>query len=375
VMSEMMQTCDLRRPESSGLSPRRSPDARMALEAPKALIARRSHVAQKSRKTRHQRSRHISPIASEISNPGYEMRDAYGSLSRAEHRVRARTKRDPATRSAARTGRNALAAPRRGAPKTATNLGNVEVKLELYRDAAEHLDYSLRHYPTAENQERRKSIEGLLAKIRPHVGGVKVSVDTPGAQVFIDGKPVGVSPLAYEFFVEAGSHKVRAELKGDTVSTEFVAENGETSAVSLKLEDTAAAASSDKSPPVEETPRAERNWVPAYVLGGVTVAALGTSFVFRGLAGGKKKDIDDLEPSDPSGCVDSSSSDCTDLSDAIDAHKTFADVSNVSLIVGGVAAATTIGYITYALIKKSPPVQTGIAVSGTSGFVTINGSF
>ncbi len=30
---------------------------------------------------------------------------------------------------------------------TAINLGNVELKLELYRDAAEHLDYGFRFYP------------------------------------------------------------------------------------------------------------------------------------------------------------------------------------------------------------------------------------
>src|SRR5690606_20634579 len=122
-----------------------------------------------------------------------------------------------------------------------------------------------------------------------------------------------------EIFVNAGTHTIRVELRGKEKSTELNVENGETAEVQLVLEDGSSLPASglnESEPTLQDDPprkaephRAKRNWVPAYVLGGVTVAALGTSLVFRGLAGGKKKDIDQLDSSDDQRCT-SASSEC-----------------------------------------------------------------
>src|SRR5690606_28050439 len=119
------------------------------------------------------------------------------------------------------------------------------------------------------------------------------------------------------------------------------------------------------------TESVERNWTPAWIVGGVTVAALGTSFVFRGLANGKESDIDDLAPESPSACQAVTTGDCAALGDAIDQQKTYATVSNVTLIVGGVSAAATLGYITYALLKKEPKVRVSAAFDSTGGLFTL----
>lgn len=269
---------------------------------------------------------------------------------------------------------------------TAANLGVVEVELKRYPEAAEHLDYWLRHYPTSEDPERYARVQALFEQVRPLVGGVKVEVNVPGARIFVNDEPVGSSPIEHELFVEAGKHFVSAEFQGKKSSAEFEVENGATAEVRLSLDEQSSAPASGRnegdstldgrSRDFEQT-RAERNWVPAYVLGGVTVAALGTSLVFRGLAGGQKKKADELRPSSPDACVGTDTAECSDVSAAVQARDTFIDAGNVSLIVSGVAAAATIGYVTYVLSKKkrAPGVNAALGFDSYGGSISVSGRF
>src|SRR5690606_31970098 len=92
--------------------------------------------------------------------------------------------------------------------------------------------------------------------------------------------------------------------------------------------------------------------VPAYILGGVTVVALGTAFVFRGLASGQRSKAEDMRTGGNDACAAGSASHCGELESAVSKHDTYAGASTVSLIVAGVGAAATIAYLTYALTKK-----------------------
>lgn len=265
---------------------------------------------------------------------------------------------------------------------TAINLGNVELKLELYRDAVEHLDYAARHYPTAESQARKKKIERILEETRAYVGAVSITVDTPGAALFIDEQRVGTSPVSYLFFVEEGKHEVRAELEGDVVSAEFDAKKGETSAVSLKFEEDGRApasglddkneASFDAVPPGEPH-RAKRNWTPAWILGGVTVATFGTSMVFRGLAGSSfaKKDDAQSNLSDyacaEGGMIPTS---CQDVEMYGDRANRQATVADATLIAAGVLGAATVGYVLFTIGKDSSKEPSRAAVSIKPGGVS-----
>lgn len=272
----------------------------------------------------------------------------------------------------------------------AGNLGMVELALQRYLEAAEHLEYCLRNFPTGESRELKQLVRNGLQEARKFVGGVKIEVSEPGAEVTLDGQSVGKSPIEREIFVMAGEHTVRAEGRGGAAEKTITAEKTETAQVQLELKPVVASGLDDETSSASgedsETPhfggpndetdvRTKRNWVPAYILGGVTVAALGTSMVFRGLAGGKKKDIDELQLDDPSACSGSATSECSELGDAIDTHKTYATVSHATLIGGAVFAAATIGYVTYVLVKKDSPVQAGMAVDHTGGLLTLSGSF
>lgn len=270
---------------------------------------------------------------------------------------------------------------------TAANLGVVEFRLERYPAAARHLDYWLRNYPTSEDPERHARVKALFEEVRTHVGGVKVQADAPGAKIFIDGEPVGTSPIEYELFVREGSHTVRAELQERSASAEFEVSKGATAEVQLTLEDGSLRPASglddeghdygNASPSDPEQARQKRNWVPAYILGGVTVATLGTSMVFRGLAGSRAKTIDELDSEDDQRCT-SSSDECDELRNAIQDRDTYIDVTNVTLVVSGVAAAATIGYVTYVLTKKqkrSTGINATVELSRRGGALFIGGRF
>lgn len=270
---------------------------------------------------------------------------------------------------------------------TAANLGQVEFYLEMYRAAAEHLDYARRNYPTSAKREGHSSIEALLKETTPHVGRVQVSVDKPGATIFVNGERVGSSPLNHVLFVNPGKTRVRAELEGESDSHEFESTKGALVEIELKLARAEARSPSTEALPAQddetadpgmERGRSKRNWVPAYVLGGVTVAALGTSMVFRGLAGGSSKKADDLAAGLPDdACTNSSDGTCNEIDEQRSHLETQAMVSNATLIGAAVLGAATLGYVIYQLGKTptEPSIAASAAIGPTGGTLLLTGHF
>ncbi|WP_437801299.1 PEGA domain-containing protein [Sorangium sp. So ce693] len=95
----------------------------------------------------------------------------------------------------------------------AGELGLCELALGKYRDAAEHLTWSLEQREALPAALQKRFEEGLR-KATPHVAKLRVSVDPPDAEVFVDGKAVGRIARVYTLFVEPGLHMVRARAPG-----------------------------------------------------------------------------------------------------------------------------------------------------------------
>ncbi|WP_437765505.1 hypothetical protein WME77_00030 [Sorangium sp. So ce764] len=98
---------------------------------------------------------------------------------------------------------------------TAGRLGECELKLRLYRDAAEHLATFVRG---KENEAPPVTDEmlDLYFEARSKVGTLDVSVVAGPAEVLVDGVYVGTGPFAVPLFVEPGQHAVEARLAGRT---------------------------------------------------------------------------------------------------------------------------------------------------------------
>lgn len=98
-------------------------------------------------------------------------------------------------------------------PTTAANLGRVELKTGRYRDAFDHLSFFLREARQISDGDR-KATEAMIAEAKAKLGAVTIHVDIPGAEVLVDGQPVGSSPLAEPVFVDAGSRRFEARKPG-----------------------------------------------------------------------------------------------------------------------------------------------------------------
>jgi len=215
---------------------------------------------------------------------------------------------------------------------TVCNWGRAEVRSKLFEDAYEHLRLCVFMYP--QDEELASARQGFLA----------LRDEARKELTFEEAQPI--------------DERVDADIA-----------RRERNALPLPPSGLEGLVEEPASAPEPEP--VKRNWTPAWIMGGVTVATLGTSMIFRGLAGGKAGDVEDLSSGGAGDCVSGNSAECQRLDDLANSHDTLATVSNVTLVAGGVAAAATLGYITYVLLKK-PAVAGG--VTATAGFDSTGGT-
>ncbi|WP_437303022.1 PEGA domain-containing protein [Sorangium sp. So ce388] len=132
----------------------------------------------------------------------------------------------------------------------AGELGLTELALRKYRDAAEHLAWSLEQREALPPAQQRRFGEGLR-KVRPFVATLILAVDPPDAEVFVDGKAIGRTARTYKLFLESGQHIVRARAPGHGESLHGLrAVAAAEHEISIKLPQAAVSSASDKAPAV-----------------------------------------------------------------------------------------------------------------------------
>ncbi|WP_437734955.1 PEGA domain-containing protein [Sorangium sp. So ce1335] len=287
----------------------------------------------------------------------------------------------------------------------AYNLGNTEYKLQKHREAAQYLSFALRHWPLLKGVAKLKpNAEKWLAESRAQVGAVAVTVGAAGAEVLVDGKAVGRSPLEGEVFVEAGEHRVEARLSGYAPASETVqvAKGGAvevTLAMALAPSEApvaragegasapgagagAPAAGLGTGAPVEPVqPPQERSWVPVIALGAASAVGLGVGIGMTVASNNASSDVDMQgraiidaggqcrEP--PSAFVDR----CSKLYDAGSREETFGNAARIAFAASGVLAVAA---VTYALWPRAEarvvaPVRVLPDVGAHSAGVTLLG--
>ncbi|WP_242515957.1 hypothetical protein [Sorangium cellulosum] len=101
----------------------------------------------------------------------------------------------------------------REAAEIAGELGLCELELRKYRDAAEHLAWSLERRKALSPAQQKRFGKGLADAVK-RVATLYLSVDPPDAEVLIDGTPIGRPRRTYRLFFEPGMHMVRALARG-----------------------------------------------------------------------------------------------------------------------------------------------------------------
>jgi hypothetical protein len=163
----------------------------------------------------------------------------------------------------------------------AGNLADCELKLERYREAAEHAAYYKRHAPA----DRQARADALLKSATAKVATVTVTVEPAGAEVVVDGESVGRAPLEGALYLMPGERKIAARVPGRPDAVQVMKlQEGTAQVVSLVVPAAIAVAAEPTAmaaapvPKAPETPEAQ-NRAPsksmAILVTGATLAAVG----------------------------------------------------------------------------------------------------
>ncbi|WP_437285712.1 PEGA domain-containing protein [Sorangium sp. So ce406] len=145
--------------------------------------------------------------------------------------------------------------------KAACNVGQLAFRVGDMTRAAEFLALCLERTPAPRSgaeRERYASRALDLARVKQEVGALTFAVP-PGAQLSIDGRPVGQAPLGREVYVEPGSHRVRAALGAAAKETTVEVRAGEARLLVIDLAPPAPVGGVAPAAPVgaeQATPRA-----------------------------------------------------------------------------------------------------------------------
>jgi tetratricopeptide (TPR) repeat protein len=114
------------------------------------------------------------------------------------------------------------------------NIGETEYQLRDYAAAVTTFRRYLAESGPADT--RRQQVESNVAALRARVGHVSITTIPPGADVAIDDKPIGKTPLEDAVLVSAGLRKIAASLAGRAPITRFVDVSSDASAtITLQL--------------------------------------------------------------------------------------------------------------------------------------------
>lgn len=253
----------------------------------------------------------------------------------------------------------------------ALSLGQVELNLKAYRDAAEHLDFGVRNIPPREDAEMAARARRMLDLARSEVGAVEIRVDRKNAELRVDGKAIPSPPPA-EIFLDPGPHAIEATSEGSTpIQQSIQATAGRKSTLNLAFGDPsgrstaapAATVATEQAPPqpapapTKTDPAADKDdssLRTAILIGGlsVTAVATGVTIAFALQGSSASSDAEDalgratarygLDPCSSS--AGAGSAECAEVADANDRRSNHNQVANVALFVAiaaGVGTAAT----------------------------------
>ncbi len=206
-----------------------------------------------------------------------------------------------------------------------------------------------------------------LTEMQRQVGQLRIQVNRPGAEVFVDGKSIGVAPISYEIYVDPGTHLVEARLDG------FPPAQVTITAAKAQIQDVPVAL---KSPP-----GANKGVIVAGAV--VTGVAAITGAVLAGLDASKASSANTLASTVrtmpglcPAPTSPNLTGNCATLKSDLDAKAAFGTGAVVSFTAAGAIGLTT---LIYGLASGSRGARSSFMitpiVTADGGGVFANGSF
>lgn len=273
-----------------------------------------------------------------------------------------------------------------GRPMAAFNVGSLSSRIRDFTTAAEFLTLWLDLVGSADApkvlvssaeghkkryEQARVDLQGALKQVE----AIRVNVSDPGADVLVDNRRIGVSPLKFPVFVNPGQHRVVAQLGGARVEEVVTSAAGAERTVRLVLPATPATpatatrAAKSSGTPIATVPASKPSpWARWLPIGGLaaTSVALG---VFGGVAVVTTNSATDertaalghVRQESAIGCPGAAS--CDDFTSADGRAKTWTGLAVASFIGAGLAAVGA-GAVYVFAPSSSSPIRVGVAPSG-----------
>jgi len=242
----------------------------------------------------------------------------------------------------------------------AAALGQVEFATHRFREAAEHLQWSLDHFPPVESEKVLRATRALFEQAKQAVAEVRISSKPEGVTISIDGKVVGTTPMPASVFVDPGQHQVEARARwiqdtrlitadpGKDYGIDFVVKPTESASAGASTPMPAAAASQNygqsQPAPRAHSASSNRSVVPVIVGGAVFAVGFGTGIALIASSNSSYNEARTLQRQvGPAGCANTaySQAPCTELKSATDKGDQRQNWAAVSLVAAGAALIAT----------------------------------
>jgi hypothetical protein len=263
-----------------------------------------------------------------------------------------------------------------------------ELQLGQHRGAAEHLSFALREGPQIGGDELRR-MQAMLDEARKHVGALDVDVSRPGAEVLVDRKPVGTSPLPQAIFVTPGTQEIEARLPGYSPARATVeVGSGESRAVVLTLfplsrprvPDVLTGPADSRRDARDESPPYWPIGVAASVAGAGLAAGVAFTLAANDASAEAREKLDYVAHVTTKGefvCGSGKSEACPEIANLLGRQDTFQDLAVAGYVLGGVAAAGAVGLAIWSVhgSGSSPGASITPIATPRVGALVVQGTF
>lgn len=276
----------------------------------------------------------------------------------------------------------------------AMELAHSEMVLGKYAEAAEHLEYAIRNFTPSINEKMRNIARQAYADVVKNVAKLNVSVDQEGAEVLVNGRVVGKTPLTGPVYANAGQCLVEARAAGASVTQTLYVETGKEFSANLALQSAPKSEHTSSPPPsqppvasppkaFEQPPVRNRSIVPVIIGGAVFAAGIGTAVGFKLDESSKNDDAVKWRTavgSNGCGAGSTRSSECAAISSDSKSSDRDRALTVTGLAVAGVAATATALYWFWPKphstnANRAAPLKVGAWTAPGMGIATISGVF
>lgn len=228
------------------------------------------------------------------------------------------------------------------------NLGQTLYQLQDYAGAVHAFEQYLAEGGDKIEADRKKEVEGELAKLRQRVAKLTFVVNVPAAEVSIDDEPRGSA--SKPVLVSAGRRRIAITASNYQTETRVVDVAGaQQTELKFELKPIGGVATPGPGPVTPEAPKMRaRSRTPFYVGLGVTGALAGGTAVFAILTSGKHSDFE--------AAVGTPGVQKSTIDDARDSTKTMALVADI--FAGATILSAGLTVMAFVLTSGEEPVTT-----------------